>query len=157
MNEKRRSKPVERAAARLGAVQALYQMDLAGTDVGETLAQFSSRAVGENFEDGDCGEADYKHLREVVDGVVREQKSIDPMVDAILDKAWPLHRLDSTVRAILRAAAYELMFMDRVPARVAISEYVDVADAFFGKEEPRFVNGVLDRLARQYRPAEFAA
>lgn len=157
MSEKRRSKPVERAAARLGAVQALYQMDLSGSDVGETLAQFSSRAVGENFEDGDCGEADYKHLREVVDGVVREQKIIDPVVDAILDKAWPLHRLDSTVRAILRAAAYELMFMERVPARVAISEYVDVADAFFGKEEPRFVNGVLDRLARQHRPAEFAA
>lgn len=157
MSGPRRSKPVERAAARLGAVQALYQMDLAGTDVGETLAQFSSRASGENFEDGECGEADYKHLREVVDGVVREQKSIDPVVDGILDKAWPLHRLDSTVRAILRAGAYELMFMERVPARVAISEYVDVADAFFEKEEPRFVNGVLDRLARLHRPQEFAA
>jgi N utilization substance protein B len=146
-----------RSAARLGAVQALYQMDLSGSDVGETLAQFSARATGENFEDGQCGEADYRHLKEVVDGVVREQKAIDPAVDQILDKAWPLHRLDSTVRAILRAAAYELMFMDRVPARVAISEYVDVADAFFGMEEPRFVNGVLDRLARQKRPQEFAA
>ncbi len=157
MTGPRRSKPVERAAARLGAVQALYQMDIAGTGVGETLAQFSSRAVGENFEDGDCGEADYKHLKEVVDGVVREQNTIDPAVDGILDKTWPLHRLDATVRAILRAAAYELMFMERVPARVAISEYVDVADAFFEKEEPRFVNGVLDRLARQRRPQEFPA
>jgi N utilization substance protein B len=146
-----------RSAARLGAVQALYQMDLSGSDVGETLAQFSARAVGENFEDGQCGEADYRHLKEVVDGVVREQKAIDPVVDQILDKGWPLHRLDSTVRAILRAGAYELMFMERVPARVAISEYVDVADAFFGTEEPRFVNGVLDRLARQKRPREFAA
>ena len=157
MSEKRRGKPVERAAARLGAVQALYQMDISGSDVGETLAQFSTRAAGENFDDGDCGEADYKHLREVVDGVVREQKAIDPQVDQILDKAWPLHRLDSTVRAILRAGAYELMFMARVPARVAISEYVDVADAFFDKEEPRFVNGVLDRLARLRRPDEFKA
>jgi N utilization substance protein B len=155
VNEKRRARPVERAAARLGAVQALYQMDLAGTDVGETLAQFSSRASGDDFEAGQCGEADYKHLREVVDGVVREQKLIDPLVDGILDPAWPLHRLDSTVRAILRAGAYELMFMERVPARVAISEYVDVADAFFDKEEPRFVNGVLDKLARQRRPEEF--
>ena len=146
-----------RSAARLGAVQALYQMDLSGSDVGETLAQFSARVMGENFEDGQCGEADYRHLKEVVDGVVREQKTIDPAVDQILDKAWPLHRLDSTVRAILRAGAYELMFMERVPARVAISEYVDVADAFFGTEEPRFVNGVLDRLARQKRPREFAA
>ena len=132
-------------------------MDLSGSDVGETLAQFSARAVGENFEDGQCGEADYRHLREVVDGVVREQKTIDPAVDQILDKGWPLHRLDSTVRAILRAGAYELMFMDKVPARVAISEYVDVADAFFGEEEPRFVNGVLNKLARMRRPAEFTA
>lgn len=146
-----------RSAARLGAVQALYQMDLSGSDVGETLAQFSSRASGENFEDGQCGEADYRHLKEVVDGVVREQKAIDPTVDKILDKDWPLHRLDSTVRAILRAGAYELMFMDRVPAKVAISEYVDVADAFFGAEEPRFVNGVLNKLARQSRPKEFTA
>lgn len=146
-----------RSAARLGAVQALYQMDLSGSDVGETLAQFSSRASGENFEDGQCGEADYRHLKDVVDGVVREQKAIDPAVDKILDKDWPLHRLDTTVRAILRAAAYELMFMERVPAKVAISEYVDVADAFFGPEEPRFVNGVLNKLARQSRPKEFPA
>jgi len=153
---KRRARPSERAAARLGAVQALYQMDLAGTDVGETLAQFSSRAAGEDFEAGQCGETDYRHLREVVDGVVREQTAIDPVVDKILDPVWPLHRLDSTVRAILRAGAYELMFMDKVPARVAISEYVDVADAFFDKDEPRFVNGVLDKLARQRRANEFA-
>lgn len=157
MNEKRRDKPAERAAARLGAVQALYQMDIGGSDVGETLAQFSSRAAGDNFEDGQCGEADYKFLREVVDGVVREQSTIDPTVDRILDKDWPLHRLDSTVRAILRAAAYELMFMERVPARVAISQYVDVASAFFEGEERSFVNGVLDRLARERRPSEFAA
>ncbi len=159
MTEKNKKQAlVERSAARLGAVQALYQMDIAGTDVGETLAQFSSRVMGEDFEGGQCGEADYRHLKEVVDGVVREQKSIDPAVDQILDKAWPLHRLDSTVRAIMRAGAYELMFMPRVPARVvAISEYVDVADAFFGEEEPRFVNGVLNTLARQKRPGEFKA
>jgi N utilization substance protein B len=152
-----RGRAVERSAARLGAVQALYQMDIAGTDVGETLAQFSARAVGEDFEDGQCGEADYKHLRDVVDGVVREQAAIDPAVDRVLDKNWPLHRLDTTVRAILRAAAFELMFLEKVPARVAVSEYVDVAAAFFGEEEPKFINGVLDRLARQRRPDEFAA
>jgi transcription antitermination protein NusB len=149
--------PAERAAARLGAVQALYQMDIAGSDVGETLAQFSSRAVGENFDNGDCGEADYKFLKEIVDGVVREQRPIDTALDKHLDKAWPLTRLDSTVRAILRAGAYELMFMERVPGRVAITEYVAVADAFFGQEEPRFVNAVLDKLARESRPGEFAA
>jgi N utilization substance protein B len=157
MTAKRRSSPVERSAARLGAVQALYQMDLAGSDVGETLAQFSSRASGDDFDAGQCGEADYKHLKEVVDGAVREQATIDPAVDHLLDKSWPIHRLDATVRAILRAGAFELMFMERVPARVAIKEYVDVAAAFFDKEEPNFVNGVLDRLARQRRPEEFAA
>ncbi|MBI2719508.1 MAG: transcription antitermination factor NusB [Rhizobiales bacterium] len=132
-------------------------MDIAGTDVGETLAQFSSRARGENFDDGQCGEADYKHLREVVDGAVRQQAAIDPALDALLDKAWPLHRLDATVRAILRAGAYELMFLERVPARVAVSEYVDVASAFFDGAEQKFINGVLDRLARARRAAEFAA
>ena len=157
MSEKRRPKPIARAAARLGAVQALYQMDVGGTDLGETLAQFSSRVVGDDFDDGKCGEADYRHLKDVVDGVVREQKTIDPAVDRILDTGWPIHRLDSTVRAILRAGAYELMFMEKVPARVAISEYVDVAAAFFDTEEPKFVNGVLDRLARDRRPEEFAA
>jgi N utilization substance protein B len=146
VKEKRRPSPVARAAARLGAVQALYQMDIAGTDLAETLAQFASRSAGENFDDGECGEADYRHLKEVVEGVVREQTA-----------AWPLHRLDATVRAILRAAAYELMFMEKVPARAAVSEYVDVAAAFFGDTERGFINGVLDRLARQRRPSEFAA
>ena len=145
-----------RAAARLGAVQALYQMDLAGTDVGETLAQFASRALGEDFDGGQCGTADYKLLRDVVDGTVREQATIDPIVDKLLDKDWPLHRLDATVRAILRAGAYEIMFRAATPAKVAITEYVAVADAFYGAEEPRFVNGVLNALARQRRAHEFA-
>jgi transcription antitermination protein NusB len=151
-----RTPPTARSAARLGAVQALYQMDLSGSDVGETLAQFSSRAAGENFENGECGEADYKHLREVVEGSVREQALLDPHVDRLLDEGWPLHRLDSTVRAILRAASYEIWFMDKVPAKVAISEYVDVASAFFGSgDEPKFINGVLNNLARRRRPDEF--
>jgi transcription antitermination protein NusB len=153
-----RQPPVARSAARLGAVQALYQMDLAGTDVGETLAQFSSRASGDNFDNGDCGEADYKHLRAVVEGAVREQALLDPKLDSILETGWPLHRLDSTVRAILRSAAFEICFMDKVPVKVAINEYVDVATAFFeGGEEPRFINGVLNALARQRRPGEFTA
>ena len=146
-----------RSAARLGAVQALYQMDLSGTRRGRDAGAVLRPRHGREFRGRPVRRGRLPHLKEVVDGVVREQKAIDPAVDQILDKAWPLHRLDSTVRAILRAAAYELMFMERVPARVAISEYVDVADAFFGMEEPRFVNGVLDRLARQKRPQEFAA
>jgi N utilization substance protein B len=157
MTAKRRPPPAARSAARLGAIQALYQMDIAGTDVGETLAQFSSRASGEAFDDGECGEADYKFLKEIVDGVVREQRAIDLAIGASLDKDWPLPRLDSIVRAILRAATYELIFMERVPGRVAITEYVEVARAFFEEDEPRFVNGVLDAIAREKRPDEFAA
>ncbi len=153
-----RRPPTEKSAARLGAVQALYQMDLAGTDVGETLAQFSARVSGNNFENGETGIADYKHLREVVEGVVREQELLDPHIDKILDTGWPLHKLDTTVRAIIRAASYEIWFMDQIPARVAISEYLSVADAFFENgEELKFINGILNTLARRRRPEEFAA
>jgi transcription antitermination protein NusB len=155
MTTPRRS-PVARSAARLGAVQALYQMDIGGIDMGETLAQFSSRAQGHNFDNGECGEADFKHLRQVVEGVVAEQKLLDPRTDKMLMAEWPLHRLDATVRAIIRAGVFELWFMDKVPARVAISEYVDVASAFFPEgEEPPFVNGVLNKIARERRPEEF--
>jgi transcription antitermination protein NusB len=151
----RRKPPVARSAARLGAVQALYQMDIAGTDVGEVLAQFSSRAAGDAFDDGQCGPADFPFLKEVVDGVVREQRTIDPALNKLLDTGWPLARLDATLRAILRAAAYEIMFMENVPSRVAISEYLDVAHAFFDEQEPKLLNGVLNTLARQRRPDEF--
>jgi N utilization substance protein B len=153
-----RQPPIARSAARLGAVQALYQMDLAATDVGEVLAQFSSRVAGDNFDNGETGGADFSHLRAVVVGVVREQAMLDPLLDRILDKDWPLHRLDATVRAILRAAAFEVCFLEKVPSRVALSEYLGVADAFFaGGDEPRFINGVLNTLARTRRPEEFAA
>lgn len=156
MSTPRRKPPVARSAARLGAVQALYQMDIAGTDVGEVLAQFSARAAGDAFDEGQCGPADFSFLKEVVDGVVREQSVIDPAIDRLLDKSWPLNRLDATLRAILRAAAYEIMFIEKVPARVAINEYLDVAHAFFAEQEPKLVNGVLNSLARQRRPDEFA-
>ncbi len=152
-----RKSPTARSAARLGAVQAMYQLDIGGADLGETLAQFSSRVTGDNFDNGETGQADFKHLREVVEGAVREQTLLDPAIDKVLDKDWPLHRLDATVRAILRCAAFELFFKDNVPAKVAINEYVNVATAFFEDgDEPRFVNGALNTMARQRRPEEFA-
>jgi transcription antitermination protein NusB len=152
-----RRPPTARSAARLGAVQALYQLDIGGADLGETLAQFSSRVTGDNFDNGETGQADFKHLREVVEGTVREQLLLDPAVDKVLDKDWPLHRLDATVRAIMRCAAYEIYFKDNVPAKVAINEYVDVASAFFEDgAEPKFINGALNTLARQRRAEEFA-
>ena len=88
---------------------------------------------------------------------MREQTLLDPAIDKVLDKDWPLHRLDATVRAIIRCAAFELFFKDNVPAKVAINEYVNVATAFFEDgDEPRFVNGALNTMARQRRPEEFA-
>ena len=152
---KRSDREVSRSSARLGAVQALYQMDIAGTDFSEVLAQFGAGRMGETFEDGECGEADFAFLKDIVEGVVREQHGIDRAVEDHLAAAWTLARLDSTLRAVLRAGAYELMFRADVPARVSITEYVDVAHAFFEAEEPRVVNGVLDALARAHRAAEF--
>ena len=152
-----RKPPIAKSAARLGAVQALYQMDLAASDLGETLAQFATRATGDDFDAGQCGEADYKHLREVVEGTVREQAMIDVTVDKQLDKDWPIHRINAILRAVLRAGAYEIMFKENVPAKVAINEYVNVASAFFDKEEPAMANAVLNALARAKRPQAFQA
>jgi len=132
-------------------------MDLAASDLGETLAQFSSRVTGEDFDNGQCGEADYKHLREVVEGAVREQALIDPTLDNHLDKEWPVHRVNAILRAVLRAGAFEIMFKENVPAKVAINEYVNVASAFFDKDEPALANAVLNALARARRPDEFKA
>ena len=139
---------MRRSAARLAAVQALYQMELAQTDVGEVLAQFSTRTSGKNFEDGEVEGADFSHLRNVVEGVVREQRAIDPKINASLAAGRSLERLESILRSILRAGAYELLFRDDIPARTVISEYVDVAHAFYEGDQPGFVNGVLDKLAR---------
>ncbi|WP_137390714.1 transcription antitermination factor NusB [Rhodoligotrophos defluvii] len=144
-----------RTAARLGAVQALYQMDVVQSPLPDVLAEFGSWRLGNDFEDGQCGPADFPFLRDVVTGVLREQLRIDPMINRALAEGWSLKRLDSTLRAILRAATYELTCRPDVPARVVINEYVEVTHAFFGDDERRFVNGVLDRLARNIRTTEF--
>jgi N utilization substance protein B len=123
-------------------------MELADIGVEEVLAQVSQRSTGENFDCGECGTADLEFLRAVVEGVVREQQTIDPQIAEHLAAGWSLTRLDAILRAILRAGAYELMFREDVPAKVVISEYLNVAHAFFGRDEPAFVNGVLDKLAK---------
>ena len=92
--------------------------------------------------------ADFAFLKNIVEGVVREQRSIDPKINDSLAPGWSLSRLESIMRAMLRAGSYELMFRDDIPAKAVISEYVDVAHAFYDGDQPGFVNGVLDRLAR---------
>src|SRR5262245_24597194 len=144
-----------RGAARLAAVQALYQMDIAGTGVNEILAQFESHWIGREVEGEQYLPAEAAFFREVVSGVVAEQRKLDPLIDAALARGWPLKRIEAVLRAVLRAGAYELDHRRDVPARVVVSEYVDVANAFVDADETGMVNAVLDQLARQIRADEF--
>jgi transcription antitermination protein NusB len=146
----------KRGAARLAAVQALYQMDLAGTGLNEILAEFESHWLGGEVEGARYLPAEAAFFRDIVGGVVREQNTLDPQIDAALSKGWPLKRIEAVLRAVLRAGAYELAYRHDVPARVVTSEYVDVASAFVDRDETGMVNAVLDQLARQLRSAEFA-
>lgn len=148
----REAKPAnKRGAARLAAVQALYQMDVGGTGLLETTAEYEAFRLGKEIDGAQYREADAQWFRQVLAGVVALQTTIDPVVHAALTDDWPLSRLDSTLRAILRAGVWELMERRDVATPVIISEYVDVARAFFGDDEPRLVNAVLDRVARDVR------
>jgi N utilization substance protein B len=145
----------QRGAARLAAVQALYQMDIAGTGLNEILAEFESHWLGREVEGAQYLPAEAAYFRAIVEGVVREQRKLDPLIDQALSAGWPLKRIETVLRAVLRAGAYELDRRSDVPARTVISEYVDVANAFVDRDETGLVNAVLDQLARQLRPGEF--
>jgi transcription antitermination protein NusB len=147
----------KRGAARLAAVQALYQMDLAGTGLNEILAEFQSHWLGGDVEGAQYRPAETAFFSDIVHGVVREQTRLDPQIDAALARGWPLKRIETVLRAVLRAGAYELACRSDVPARVVTSEYVDVASAFVDEEETGMVNAVLDHLARQLRAGEFTS
>src|SRR5690242_21943478 len=155
--EKDERKANKRGAARLAAVQALYQMDLAGTGLNEILAEFESHWIGREVEGAQYLPAEAAFFRDIVAGVLREQRALDPLIDEALSKSWPLKRVDSVMRAALRAGAYELSHRRDVPARVVITEYADVAAAFVGREETGMLNAVLDQIARKLRAEEFAA
>jgi len=155
-----------RTAARLAAVQALYQMDIAGTDINDVIAEFFSNdmnAAGgvaadvhpDDASDIDTSGADRQFFADVLKGVLRLQREIDPMIDHQLATGWRLVRVDSILRAVLRAGACELIDRADVPARVVINEYINVSRCFFSEDEPRVVNGVLDRIARKVRAKEF--
>jgi N utilization substance protein B len=148
------AKAAERSAARLAAVQALYQMDVSGKGVIDALAEFEAFWIGREVEGIAFKPAENEFFRDILGGVVREQRPIDGKVDAALSAGWPLKRVEAVLRAILRAGAYELMFRKDVPARVVISEYVDVAHSFYSEDEPGLVNAVLDAIAREVRGNE---
>jgi N utilization substance protein B len=145
----------KRGAARLAAVQALYQMDLAGTGLNEILAEFESHWIGREVEGAQYLPAEAAFFRDIVAGVVREQRELDPLIDDALSRSWPLKRIEAVLRAALRAGAYELKHRADVPARAVVAEYADVAAAFVEREETGMVNAVLDQLARRLRGSEF--
>jgi N utilization substance protein B len=145
-----------RGAARLAAVQALYQMDISGAGVNDVVAEFESHWIGNEVEGEKYLPAEAAFFRDVVSGVVRDQARLDPLIDDALTKGWPLRRIDAILRAVLRAGSYELEHRKDVPGRVVVSEYVDVAHAFVEKDETGMVNAVLDQIARQFRADEFS-
>ncbi|MPZ59276.1 MAG: transcription antitermination factor NusB [Rhizobiales bacterium] len=144
-----------RGAARLAAVQALYQMDIAGAGLNEIFAEFEGHWLGREVEGAEYLPAEAAFFRDIVSGVVREQRKLDPLIDTTLARGWPLKRIEALLRAVLRAGAYELDHRRDIPARVVVSEYADVANAFVDADETGMVNAVLDQLARQMRSDEF--
>jgi transcription antitermination protein NusB len=146
---------IARSQARLAAVQALYQMDLASTDLNQLITEFAAHRFGEEAEDRTVADADLELFSEIVRGVVARQREIDPPLDAQLASGWRLNRIDSIIRATLRSAMFEFVGRAEVPARAIINEYVEVAKAFFSGDEPKVVNAVLDKVARKARPNEF--
>jgi transcription antitermination protein NusB len=154
-DDKDARKANKRGAARLAAVQALYQMDLAGTGLNEILAEFESHWIGREVEGAQYLPAEAAFFRDIVSGVVHEQRELDPLIDEALSNGWPLKRIETVLRAALRAGAYELIHRTDVPARVVVAEYADVVAAFVERDETGMVNAVLDQLARRVRADEF--
>jgi N utilization substance protein B len=132
-------------------------MDLGGATLPDIVAEFEMHRLGKEVDGDQYRDADATFFRDIVTGVVADQRELDLAIDAALISGWPLTRIDATLRAILRSGAFELAHRSDVPGRVVISEYVDVANAFYEGEVPAMVNAVLDALARKMRAAEFGA
>ena len=141
----------KRGAARLAAVQALYQMDVAGSGLLEIAAEYETFRLGKEVDGAQYREADPRWFREILSGVVDYQKTIDPIINGALLDDWPLSRIDYILRAILRASVFELVHYPQVDVAVIVNEYVDIAKAFYTEDEPRMVNAVLDRVSRRVR------
>jgi len=140
-----------RAAARLAAVQALYQHEMEATPLPRLLDEFHMHRLGAEIDDDQYAEAEVAFFDDVVKGVLARRDEIDGVLQARLAEGWTLARLDKTMLQVLRAGGYELMARADVPVASAISEYVDIAHAFFEPREAKFVNGVLDAVAKDVR------
>ena len=142
-----------RSAARLAAVQALYQQEMEGTPTARLLKEFHDHRLGATIGDEEYHEAERDFFDDIVTGAEARRDELDELIRGRLAQGWSLERLDRPMRAILRAGAYELIARADVPVGSVISEYVDVAHAFYDKRESGFVNGLLDAIAKQERPA----
>jgi N utilization substance protein B len=148
-------KRVLRGAARFYAVQALFQMEASDVPIGTIMREFEAHRIGAETDEETWAEADLNHFRRLVDTAVDRQARIDQMTDRALVAKWPIDRIDPTLRALFRAAGAELLGA-QTPARVVISQFVEIASAFFPEgRESSFVNAVLDHMARAARPEDF--
>ena len=145
------TRSISRSAARLAAVQALYQQEMEGTSVARLLKEFHDHRLGATIEDATYADAEVDFFDDVVSGVDARREEIDALITDRLAEGWSLDRLDRPMRAILRAGTYELVARPDVPVASVISEYLDVADAFYDKREKGFVNGLLDAIAKDVR------
>ncbi len=145
-----------RGLARLAAVQALYQIELTSADPGAVVSEFLSHRLGREIDGDQYADADRSFFADLVKGCTERRTDVDAIVASALPSDWPLARLESVLRAILRAGCYELLARSDVPARVVMNEYVEIAHAFFSGKEPGMVNGVLDHVARSLRAAELS-
>jgi transcription antitermination protein NusB len=140
-----------RAAARLAAVQALYQFEMEETPLARLLDEFHQHRLGQEIEDDRYAEAEVAFFDDVVKGAIARREEIDALLSERMAQGWSLPRLDKTLVQILRAGAYELLARADVPTGAAIGEYVDVAHAFFDQREAKFVNALLDAVAKAVR------
>ena len=140
-----------RSAARLAAVQALYQAQMEKTPTARLLDEFHQHRLGQEIEDAQYADAETAFFDDIVRGVLARQKEVDALLSERLAEGWSLTRLDKTMLQILRAGAYELMARSDVPVGTVINEYLDVTHAFFDQREAKFVNGVLDAVAKAVR------
>jgi len=145
------ARSLSRSAARLAAVQALYQQEMEGTPVAGLLHEFHHHRLGATIDGIEYAEAEVAFFDDVVKGADARRDELDALIEARLAAGWSLTRLDKPMKAILRAGAYELAARPDVPTASVISEYVDVAKAFFDSRESGFVNGLLDAIAKEVR------
>jgi N utilization substance protein B len=145
------ARSLPRSAARLAAVQALYQHHMEGTVLARLLNEFHQHRLGREIEDDQYADADVDFFDDVVSGTIARRDEIDALLTERLAEGWTIARLDKTMVQILRAGTYELLARPDIPVGTAISEYIDVAHAFFDEREAKFVNGVLDAVAKAVR------